>query len=238
MAVIWKSPTLANYIAPGGHVENQHIEGLPLNTRGGLLITLLSSRREYKFEIQNFGLAKYTPGEKIEFLVDGERVNCSTTSASLEQGCRPTPTVPSDHGSGEGRVSQVGVTFLATNYRPRSSDPAVRTKVPRNNSIPQLQYYPAIGLLPKSRVRSVQPSEDSRSMRKVFTCPSSAAIQEDACAGNPGDPGERAFRRPVTALDMESLLNFYVEGRAGGRFEDGIELALRRCLATRSFLSR
>src|SRR4029078_9986131 len=70
-----KSPTLANYIAAGDTSQNQHIEGLPLNTRGGLLVTHnFPSDGEYKFEIQNFGLGKYTPGEKIELLVDGERV--------------------------------------------------------------------------------------------------------------------------------------------------------------------
>src|SRR5436190_11780335 len=56
MAVgFWKSPTLANYIAPGDTSQNQHIEGLPLNTRGGLLVThTFPSDGEYKFEVQNF----------------------------------------------------------------------------------------------------------------------------------------------------------------------------------------
>ena len=77
MAVgFWKSPTVANYIAPGDTSQNQHIEGLPFGTRGGMLVTHnFPADGEYKFEIQNFGLGKYTPGEKIEFLVDGERVD-------------------------------------------------------------------------------------------------------------------------------------------------------------------
>ena len=40
MAVgFWKSPTAANYIAPGDTSQNQHIDGLPLGTRGGMLVT-------------------------------------------------------------------------------------------------------------------------------------------------------------------------------------------------------
>jgi len=77
MAVgFWNSPTSANYIAPGDTSQNQHVEGLPFGTRGGLLVTHnFPADGEYKFEVQNFGLGKYTPGEKIEFLIDNERVD-------------------------------------------------------------------------------------------------------------------------------------------------------------------
>ena len=78
----WKTPTEASYIAPGDTSQNQHIEGLPLGTRGGMLVRHnFPADGEYKFSIQNFGLGKYVPGEQIEFLIDGERVICSITSA-------------------------------------------------------------------------------------------------------------------------------------------------------------
>src|SRR5262245_64561258 len=35
----WKSPTVANYVAPGDTSQNQHLTGLPLGTRGGMLVT-------------------------------------------------------------------------------------------------------------------------------------------------------------------------------------------------------
>lgn len=34
----WKSPTEAAYIAPGDTSQNQHIEGLPFGTRGGMAV--------------------------------------------------------------------------------------------------------------------------------------------------------------------------------------------------------
>jgi mono/diheme cytochrome c family protein len=239
----WKSPTLANYIAPGDTSQNQHIEGLPLNTRGGLLVTHnFPSDGEYKFEIQNFGLGKYTPGEKIEFLVDGERVELfDYVGVGLSQGMQADAdgsiaiTVPVKAGS-----HKVGVTFLATNYRPTLDlIKQYERKSLENNSIPQLQYYPAIGLLRIQGPFGASRSEDSRSMRKVFTCRPSAAIQEEACAKQILTTlARQAFRRPVTPLDLESLTNFYVEGRKGGTFEDGIELALRRLLTSPQFLVR
>jgi mono/diheme cytochrome c family protein len=239
----WKSPTMANYIAPGDTSQNQHVEGLPLNTRGGLLVTHnFPSDGEYKFEIQNFGLGKYTPGEKIEFLVDGERVELfDYVGVGLSQGMQAdadgsiSVTVPVKAGS-----HKVGVTFLATNYRPTLDlIKQYERKSLENNSIPQLQYYPAIGLLRIQGPFGATRSEDSRSMKKVFTCRPSAPVQEDACARQILTTlARQAFRRPVTPLDMESLTNFYVEGRKDGSFEDGIELALRRLLTSPQFLVR
>ncbi len=64
----------------------------------------------------------------------------------------------------------VGVTFLATNYRP-SLDliQQYERKSLENNGIPQLQYYPAIGLLRIQGPFTPTRPEDSRSIRKVFT---------------------------------------------------------------------
>src|SRR5215475_12561429 len=179
----WKSPTLANYIAPGDTSQNEHIEGLPLNTRGGLLITHnFPSDGEYKFEVQNFGLGKYTPGEKIEFLIDGERVELfDYVGVGLSQGMQADAdgsiaiTVPVKAGS-----HKVGVTFLATNYRPTLDlIKQYERKSLENNSIPQLQYYPAIGLLRIQGPFLATRPDDSRSMRKVLTCHPSSAAQEE-----------------------------------------------------------
>src|SRR5665213_476130 len=76
MAVgFWKSPTEAAYIAPGDTSQNEHINGLPFGTRGGMAVRhSFPSDGEYKFSVQNFGLGKFVPGEKLEFLIDNERV--------------------------------------------------------------------------------------------------------------------------------------------------------------------
>jgi len=239
----WKSPTMANYIAPGDTSQNQHIDGLPFGTRGGLLVTHnFPSDGEYKFEIQNFGLGKYTPGEKIEFLVDGERIELfDYVGVGLSQGMQADNdgsiaiTVPVKAGS-----HKVGVTFLATNYRPTLDlIKQYERKSLENNSIPQLQYYPAVGLLRIQGPFGATRPEDSRSMRKVMTCHPATAAQEEPCAKQILTTlAKRAFRRPVDAQDLESLMNFYDEGRRGGSFEDGIELALRRLLTSPQFLVR
>jgi hypothetical protein len=48
----------------------------------------------------------------------------------------------------------------------------------------------------------------------------------------------RGYRRPVTEADLTPLLAFYRDGRKKGTFETGIQLALRRLLASPSFVFR
>jgi hypothetical protein len=254
----WKAPTEASYIAPGDVGQTHHIEGLPLGTRGGMLVRHnFPADGEYKFSVQNFGVGTYVPGEQIEFLVDGERVKLlDYVGVGLSQGMSGENdgsidvTVPVKAGS-----HVVGATFLETNYRPSLNIvKEYERKSLDNNSIAQLQYYPVIGFFRISGPFIPQRPEDSPSMRKVLTCrpPSGAsaspagrsnqtmnAAQEEPCAKQIlSTLARRAYRRPVNPQDLESLMNFYEEGRKLGRFEDGIELALRRLLASPQFLVR
>jgi hypothetical protein len=239
----WKSPTESAYIAPGDTSQNEHIEGLPFGTRGGMAVRhSFPADGEYKFSVQNFGLGKFIPGEQLEFLIDNETVairdytgvgltaaNSSSNDGSIDV------TVPLKAGS-----YLVGVTFLATNYGP--SLDLIRQyerKSLEDNGIPQLQYYPAIGVLKIRGPFTATRPEDSRSIRKVFTCRPSSAVQEDPCAKEILTTlMRRAYRRPVTTSDMEWVRGFYQEGRRDGTFQDGIELALRRILTSPQFLLR
>ncbi len=242
----WRSPTEAAYIAPGDTSQNERLEGLPFGTRGGMAVRYnFPSDGEYKFSVQNFGLGKYNPGEKLEFLIDNEAVAIRDyVGVGLSSGMQADTdgsidvTIPVRAGS-----RMVGVTFLATNYRPTLD--LIRQyerKSLENNAIPQLQYYPAIGLLKIQGPFLPTRPEDSRSLRKVYTCrpPSPATTaQEEACAKQILTTLMRhAYRRPIAPADMEWVQGFYQEGRREGTFEDGIELALRRILTSPQFLVR
>ena len=244
MAVgFWKSPVEAAYIAPADTSQTERLEGLPFGTRGGMAVHhIFPSDGEYKFSVANFGLGKFIPNEKLEFLIDNELVEVrdysgvglSAANSSDRDGSIDV-TIPIKAGS-----HMVGVTFLADNYRP--SLDLIRQydrKSLEDNPIPQLQYHPAIGTLrirgPFTPVRA----EDSRSIRKVYICQPSSAEQEEPCAKQILTTlMRRAYRRPVDAQDMEWVLGFYQEGRREGTFQDGIELALRRILTSPQFLVR
>ena len=96
MAVgFWKSPTEASYIAPGDTSQNLHIEGLPLGTRGGMLVRHnFPADGEYKFSVQNYGLGTYIPGEQLEFLIDGQRVVSTPLRRPRSAHINPPPPRP------------------------------------------------------------------------------------------------------------------------------------------------
>jgi mono/diheme cytochrome c family protein len=239
----WKTPTEATYLATNDASQNTPLEGLPLGTRGGLMVRHnFPADGEYKFSIQNYGIGSFVPGEQLEIVIDGERAHLfKYQGVGLSQGMQAESdgtlqiTLPVKAGS---RV--VGATFLATNYRP--SLDMIRQydrKSLENNSIPQLEYYPAVGFLRIQGPFNVERPEDSRSLRRIFTCKPATTAQEGACAKQILTTlARRAYRRPATAQDVATLMEFYEEGRRAGTFEDGVELALRRLLASPQFLVR
>jgi len=249
----WKTPTEATYLAPGDTSQNQHIEGLPFGTRGGMLVRhSFPADGEYKFSIQNFGIGSFVPGERLELVIDGERAH-----TFKYEGVGTSQGMAGDTGDGvleftipvRAGTRMVGATFVATNYRP-SLDMIKQydRKSLENNSIPQLQYYPAIGFLRIQGPFTPARPTDSRSLRKVLTChPTESVVSgssrtssnETTCARSVLTAlARRAYRRPATAQDVEPLMTFFEEGRRSGAFEDGIELALRRLLASPRFLVR
>jgi cytochrome c551/c552 len=81
---------------------------------------------------------------------------------------------------------------------------------------------------------------DTPSRRRIFVCHPNAAADEIPCARQIiSNLVRRAFRRAPTDSDLETLLSFYQRQRtATGRFEAGIEMALRRILADPEFVFR
>jgi hypothetical protein len=264
----WKTPVEATYLAKGDTSQNHHLEGLPFGTRGGMMVRHdFPADGEYKFAIQNFGIGSFIPGEQLELIIGGERAHLfKYEGVGLSQG------MAGDQGDGILEITipvragshVVGATFLQTNFRP-SLDLIKQydRKSLENNSIPQLQYYPAIGFLRISGPFNAQRPDDSSSRRRVFTCrppsPASApggvsarprrdapadagataTATEDACATQILTKlARRAYRRPATRQDVATLLEFFHEGRQDGTFDEGIELALRRLLASPQFLVR
>jgi hypothetical protein len=85
---------------------------------------------------------------------------------------------------------------------------------------------------------------DTPSRKAIFVCrPGDAGARrsdaDEGCARTIlARLARRAYRRPVTDADVQTLLGFYRTGRTSGGFEAGIELALERLLVSPEFLFR
>lgn len=239
----WQSPTESLYIKRTDSSQNYRLEGLPFGTRGGMLVRhVFPADGDYTFTVRNLGVGTFIPGEQLELSIDGESVHrWLYTNMGLSAGMDSqrdgelAVTVPVKAGS-----RMVGATFIATNYRP-SLDVAQHfaRKSLENGRVNELTNYPVIGAMNiQGPFNATRPS-DSASIRKVFTCRPANKAEEDPCAREiVSTLTRRAFRRPITASDVEIFMGFYEDGRGNGTFEDGIELALRRLLASPQFLAR
>jgi hypothetical protein len=80
----------------------------------------------------------------------------------------------------------------------------------------------------------------NESRQKLFVCTPKSAAQESSCANTIlSTVARRAFRRPVTKVDLDAPLALYKgERAAGGDFEAGIRAGLARILTSPSFLFR
>jgi hypothetical protein len=246
----WRSPTEATYLASSDASQNHRLDGMPFGTRGGIVARHdFPADGEYKFSIQNFGIGSYIPGEQLVLIIDSERAHVwpyrgvgVNVGMTVEADGTLEVTVPVRAGS-----RMVGATFLATNLRP--SLDIIRhydRKSLENNTIPQLQNYPAIGFVRIQGPFNAQRPADSASRRRVFTCrPESRRGSPGAQASEAGCARQilttlarRAYRRTPTPQEVTSLLTFFDQGRKDGSFDDGIELALRLILASPHFLVR
>jgi mono/diheme cytochrome c family protein len=81
---------------------------------------------------------------------------------------------------------------------------------------------------------------DTTSRRRILACRPARPADESGCAATILSAlARRAYRRPVTAGEVQDLLGFYEQGRRDGAdFEAGLETALRALLVSPNFLFR
>lgn len=82
-------------------------------------------------------------------------------------------------------------------------------------------------------------SGDTPSRRVLFSCRPTESDDGARCARETLSAlARRAYRRPVTEADVDTLMGFYDSGRADGGFERGIQKAIERLLVAPEFLFR
>ena len=81
----------------------------------------------------------------------------------------------------------------------------------------------------------------TRAREEIFVCrpPAGRAEEDERCAKRILSAlTRRAYRRPSTGRDVETLLGFYETGRSASGFDAGIQAALERMLVDPEFLFR
>jgi hypothetical protein len=213
--------------------QHDRNEDLPFGTRGGTLIRhIFPLNAEYDFKISvSDGRNASAEPHQLEITLDGVQLKLFT----LAPGEEPLIRVPVTGGPHE-----VGVAF----YR-RPLDLVEQVREPfQNPDAPSGTGGPAGQMPTVAAVTVVGPYDatgpgDTPSRRRLFACYPKTPSEEAGCAKTIlSGLARRAFRGALTPENVEVLLDFYRKGRADGRFDDGIEFAVRRLLVSPEFLYR
>jgi hypothetical protein len=134
----------------------------------------------------------------------------------------------------------VGVSFVREQWEPEGlPQPLQRGRVIANDQV--YMGYANVGSVHiEGPHRPSGPSAGTGSRRAIFTCHPKTQNEERACATRILSRMARfAYRRPVGADDVQTLLAFFEKGRRdGGGFDHGIQFALERMLVDPDFLLR
>jgi mono/diheme cytochrome c family protein len=219
-------PSQTTYPAPPQLVQSAHIDGLPLGTRGGMRVThFFPLDAEYDFGTGGGG--GRGGGAGLDITIDGERVtvaNPRNIRIPVTAGPHVVGVALPDRQRGAG-VDEIYSDFRTdAAFAPAGGVQALVITGPHNPTGPG----------------------DTPSRRRIFTCrpeaPAAgqpAAAAETACARQIlSTLARRAYRGPVTAAEIDTLMTFYQQGRTGGDFETGIQQALARVLVGPRFLFR
>ncbi len=235
--------------------EYVHKEGLPLGTRGGMLIEHdFPADGDYEISIDGLVGAGYVWGvmdeNTIIITVDDRKV--------FEQklgGDRDLAAVDVQQAVGVGEINarfqhirrhftagphRVGITYLEKTAA--ESNEILHLFVPvagmsnnvnGNSPGPRMQSVEIKGPLAAEGV------SETPSRKRIFVCYPQSAGEELPCARKIFTRvAEQAFRRPLTGEDLEGALSFYAQGRTAAGFDAGIQRGLMAILVSPKFLYR
>ena len=245
-------PTQAVYKVSGYVSQHpwDHVEGTPYGTRGGLVVVHnFPADAEYEFRI-NIGGGVGTRNEDVVFTVDGDIVQTlhyekgvsrNNESAEFPLGFDYLKTPRLRIKAGQHRVSAAFVRRTEGPYEDLVK-PHDWSRASGGSATPgTTEPSPITELSVDGPYRTTGVSE-TPSRKAIFTCHPTGAAAQRACADQIiSRLATKAYRRPLTAKDRSSLMNFYnkeaVAGNPNG-FEDGVRLALQAVLASPYFVFR
>ena len=243
------SPASHVVILPSDLTQEDHLEGLPLGSRGGTIVRhTFPLDGTYEIQIRlsrdrNENVEGLTDPQQIELTLDGQRMQMFSVKPNRNQmGIYYADEAVDKDLKIRLQVTagphELGVTFPRRTFALEETERQPSLAHFNMDRHPRVQ----IALYSVSIAGPFEPGavvSDTPSRRRLFVCRPSNAAAEDACAKRiVSTAARRAFRRAVTDADIEAPLRFYKEARAEGDFDAGIEMAVRAVLASTEFLFR
>jgi mono/diheme cytochrome c family protein len=260
-------PTFERYTAVKGNSNEQTwlwqtdrlSEDFPLGSRGGIAarhyfpvdgeyVFKVRLARTYADVIRGLNVAN-----EIEIRVDGARVGVFRLGGGSEAAAAGAPASdrsearnpPGDADQGlqvrirlKAGLRQVVATIVKSDpVEPEGLGPDRIPIWSREYDVPGVPLF--ISSLLIGGPYGGQVPQDSPSRRRIFVCRPASRTEETRCATKIlSTLARRAYRRPATHEDIQTLLGFYERAHAGGDFDTGVRAAVERVLVSPDFLFR
>ena len=241
-------PDFRTYFTGKDSDQNAHVEGLPLGTRGGLLIThFFPVDGEYEFNLGNVAMAYYAPGLEYKhtllITIDGKQVFSKDIGGDAD-----LKNVDQNQAQGVAEINKrfnhirlpvtagphkIGATFVARSF---AESDVTLAPFREGGGFDDIMGLRSIEIGGPFKVAGLG---DTPSRERIFICRPGSAAEEEPCARKIlSTVARHAFRRPVTDADLTAPMRFYTHGRQGGNFDAGIRSGLMAILVSPKFLYR
>ncbi|MCH7934179.1 MAG: DUF1592 domain-containing protein [Gemmatimonadetes bacterium] len=262
-----ENPVVETFEVPLHVVQDQRqSEDLPFGSRGGIAVPFnFPVDGEYVIKVRlRTNWQDYVMGmgwaQQVEVRLDGGLLRRFTIGGEAPGNPAPMSfTGPGERGDPEWEVYMrtadeelevripveagpriVGVSFVREMWEPGGvPQPIQRGRLLANDDL-YMDYQSIHSVEIGGPYQVTGPASDTDSRAEIFVCHPDRGAEEEACASEIlGRLARRAYRRPVTGQDVQTLLGFFHEGlEARGSFDAGIQFALEFLLSDPDFLLR
>jgi hypothetical protein len=247
-----RSPGGDTIRVPADVTQEEHLEGLPIGTRGGAVVHYtFPLDGEYEIQIRltrdrDEHVEGLSEPHDLELLLDRARVELFTVRPPGRDVAAPGDVLPPHD-----KVDQHLKVRVAVSAGPHvlgvafPKKPSVLLETPRQpyhthfNSYRHPRIQPAIYSVSIIGPYAAKGPGDTPSRRRIFGGRLIGPAQDERAATRIlSTLVRRAYRRPVNDGDLQGPLSLYRKARAEGDFEAGIEMALAGVLVSPQFLFR
>jgi hypothetical protein len=257
------APAFAMYDVPKGLVQDGRTgEDLPFGSRGGIAIHhRFPVDAEYIVRVRlRRQLYDYITGlgrpHQVEVRLDGKLIKTFTVGGQNKGKIAPASFVGQILGDPEWEQymhsadaglevtfpAKAGPRVIAVSFIKDLAEPEGVPQPSGGRAVAINELYdgnPSVDSVAIGGPYNIQGPGDTPSRRRILSCQPATKSDGQPCARQIlSTLARRAYRRPVTDEDVQTLLDFYTSGYRRSGFEAGIQSALERILASPDFLFR
>jgi hypothetical protein len=239
--------TVTSYRA-GGIDQTDHIEGLPLGTRGGMVVDhTFPADAEYEFNIAPQAGVGYLNGfdtaNTVVLTIDDKKVfeksmgGDADWKAADQTGVDFVNAIKARFQHIRAKVAAgphtVGLAFVAHSFAESDEMLEPYRAGGGMDRIPRIGGVDIVGPIDVTGV------SETPSRARIFVCHPKDASDEEPCAKRIfSSLALHAYRRPIGDTDIQAPMKFFRVARQGGSFDSGIQSGLVAILASPKFLYR